>query len=265
MGLWAPFMTSAMTHGQGLGPYSAAVFLTLGALLSCFIWNIYFMKHPAGRGTGKPQRIISCATLRTSSRLIRRIRLGDRNRIQPGGSESDRSRDFLRHRPISSDGGGTLGSFGMERIQRFRFHGKGLSDSDVRFIWIGNFFRGPSQRLRREPSKHQRIASDRIVSDNYAERTVATSNSVLSETIPSTSQLARRIIDAFLFMVQANTCFPARCTSAINTGEINRSCAITYSTGSSRQALNCFTGLADDSQRDRLASPSKIDQYFGKE
>ena len=46
MGLWAPFMTHAMTTGHSLGPYSAAVFLTLGALLSCFIWNIYFMKHP---------------------------------------------------------------------------------------------------------------------------------------------------------------------------------------------------------------------------
>jgi glucose uptake protein len=46
MGLWAPFMTHAMTRGQTLGPYSAAIFLTLGALLSCFIWNIYFMKHP---------------------------------------------------------------------------------------------------------------------------------------------------------------------------------------------------------------------------
>jgi glucose uptake protein len=46
MGLWAPFMTHAMTRGRALGPYSAAVFLTLGALLSCFIWNIYFMKHP---------------------------------------------------------------------------------------------------------------------------------------------------------------------------------------------------------------------------
>lgn len=46
MGLWAPFMTHAMTHGKSLGPYGAAVFLTLGALLSCFIWNIYFMKHP---------------------------------------------------------------------------------------------------------------------------------------------------------------------------------------------------------------------------
>ena len=46
MGLWAPFMTHAMTRGNTLGPYSAAVFLTLGALLSCFIWNIYFMKQP---------------------------------------------------------------------------------------------------------------------------------------------------------------------------------------------------------------------------
>lgn len=46
MGLWAPFMTHAMTRGNPLGPYSAAVFLTLGALLSCFIWNFYFMKHP---------------------------------------------------------------------------------------------------------------------------------------------------------------------------------------------------------------------------
>ena len=46
MGLWAPFMTHAMTRGNPLGPYSAAVFLTLGALLSCLIWNVYFMKHP---------------------------------------------------------------------------------------------------------------------------------------------------------------------------------------------------------------------------
>jgi glucose uptake protein len=47
MGLWAPFLTRAMTSEPGtLGPYSAVVFLTLGALLSCFIWNLYFMKHP---------------------------------------------------------------------------------------------------------------------------------------------------------------------------------------------------------------------------
>jgi glucose uptake protein len=46
MGLWAPFVTRAMTHGHPLGPYSVGVFLTLGALLSCFIWNVYFMKKP---------------------------------------------------------------------------------------------------------------------------------------------------------------------------------------------------------------------------
>src|ERR1700731_1497766 len=46
MGLWAPFVTHAMTHGKTLGPYSVAVFLTLGALLSCLIWNVYFMKRP---------------------------------------------------------------------------------------------------------------------------------------------------------------------------------------------------------------------------
>ncbi len=46
MGLWAPFVAHGMTHGNTLGPYSIAVFLTLGALLSCFIWNIYFMKKP---------------------------------------------------------------------------------------------------------------------------------------------------------------------------------------------------------------------------
>jgi glucose uptake protein len=46
MGLWAPFSTRALTHGHPLGPYSVAVFLTLGALLSCFVWNIYFMKKP---------------------------------------------------------------------------------------------------------------------------------------------------------------------------------------------------------------------------
>jgi glucose uptake protein len=46
MGLWAPFVTRAMTQGHTLGPYSAAVFLTLGALLSCFLWNFYFMKNP---------------------------------------------------------------------------------------------------------------------------------------------------------------------------------------------------------------------------
>jgi glucose uptake protein len=46
MGNWAPFVARAMTQGKTLGPYSVSVFFTLGALLSCFVWNIYFMKKP---------------------------------------------------------------------------------------------------------------------------------------------------------------------------------------------------------------------------
>ncbi|HKW88899.1 MAG TPA: GRP family sugar transporter [Candidatus Acidoferrales bacterium] len=46
MGLWAPFVTRSMTSGSALGPYSTSVFFTLGALLSCFIFNIYLMKKP---------------------------------------------------------------------------------------------------------------------------------------------------------------------------------------------------------------------------
>lgn len=46
MGLWNPFVAYGATRGNPLTPYGSVVFLTLGALLSCFIWNLYFMKHP---------------------------------------------------------------------------------------------------------------------------------------------------------------------------------------------------------------------------
>jgi len=46
MGLFPAFSARALTHGNPLGPYSIPVFLTLGALLSCFVWNVYFMKKP---------------------------------------------------------------------------------------------------------------------------------------------------------------------------------------------------------------------------
>ena len=53
MGLWNPFVAYGATRGNTLTPYSSVVFLTLGALLSCFIWNIYFMKRPlAGEPVG---------------------------------------------------------------------------------------------------------------------------------------------------------------------------------------------------------------------
>jgi glucose uptake protein len=53
MGLWNPFVAYGATRGHALSPYSSVVFLTLGALLSCFIWNLYFMKRPlAGEPVG---------------------------------------------------------------------------------------------------------------------------------------------------------------------------------------------------------------------
>ena len=46
MGGFAPFVTRAMTHGHTLTPYSVAALFSVGALLCCFVANIYFMKHP---------------------------------------------------------------------------------------------------------------------------------------------------------------------------------------------------------------------------
>jgi glucose uptake protein len=41
MGLWAPFVTRAMTGAHPLDPYNTAVWFTFGALASCGIFNVY--------------------------------------------------------------------------------------------------------------------------------------------------------------------------------------------------------------------------------
>ena len=46
MGMFAPFITRAMTASHPLTPYTVAVFFTLGALICCFFFNIYLMKKP---------------------------------------------------------------------------------------------------------------------------------------------------------------------------------------------------------------------------
>ena len=46
MGIFAPFVTRALTAGRPLTAYSVAVFFTLGALLCCFVVNVYFMRRP---------------------------------------------------------------------------------------------------------------------------------------------------------------------------------------------------------------------------
>ena len=73
MGLWAPFMTRAMPHEVNgvmhgtLGPYAAAIFLTLGALLSCVVWNVYFMKHPL---VGEPVKFSGFFTAPASGHVL---------------------------------------------------------------------------------------------------------------------------------------------------------------------------------------------------
>jgi glucose uptake protein len=46
MGVFAPFITRAMTRGHTLTPYTSAVFLTLGAFLCCFVFNTILMRKP---------------------------------------------------------------------------------------------------------------------------------------------------------------------------------------------------------------------------
>lgn len=46
MGLWPPFVTHVLTGAHPLDPYNTAVSFTLGALASCAIFNVYFMRRP---------------------------------------------------------------------------------------------------------------------------------------------------------------------------------------------------------------------------
>jgi glucose uptake protein len=46
MGAFAPFVARAMSTGHALSSYSIAVFFTFGALVSCFVFNVYLMKKP---------------------------------------------------------------------------------------------------------------------------------------------------------------------------------------------------------------------------
>jgi glucose uptake protein len=46
MGTFAPFVTRAMTAAHPLTPYSVAVLFTLGALVCCFVFNLYLMRRP---------------------------------------------------------------------------------------------------------------------------------------------------------------------------------------------------------------------------
>jgi glucose uptake protein len=46
MGAFAPLVTRALTAAPALTPYSTAVFFAAGALLCCFVFNVYLMRRP---------------------------------------------------------------------------------------------------------------------------------------------------------------------------------------------------------------------------
>jgi glucose uptake protein len=46
IGIFAPFVTKAMSSGHSLTPYTTAVFLTLGAFICCFVFNPFLMRKP---------------------------------------------------------------------------------------------------------------------------------------------------------------------------------------------------------------------------
>ena len=46
LGAYSPFSTRALTNGHALTPYSVTVLFVVGAILCCFVANVYFMRHP---------------------------------------------------------------------------------------------------------------------------------------------------------------------------------------------------------------------------
>jgi glucose uptake protein len=46
MGAFAPFVTRALTYGHALTPYGVSALFSIGALLCCFVANVYFMRRP---------------------------------------------------------------------------------------------------------------------------------------------------------------------------------------------------------------------------
>ena len=67
MGSFPPFVTRALTSGHPLGPYSIAVFFTLGALLSCFVVNRFFMRRPL---VGEPVDFSGFRSARAGDHLL---------------------------------------------------------------------------------------------------------------------------------------------------------------------------------------------------
>ena len=116
MGLWAPFMTHAMTRGNYAGSVQRRRVPDLGS--ATFLLHLEYLLHetPARGRTGELQRIVQRSHLGSHTGPSRRMHLGRRHGFQSGCWEFHRSRHFLRHRPVGAHGRCALGNSGVEGI-----------------------------------------------------------------------------------------------------------------------------------------------------
>ena len=147
MGLWNPFVAYGATRGHALTPYSSVVFLTLGALLSCFIWNLYFMKKPL---VGEPVGLGGFFSGPPSGHLLGLLGgmiwgIGTVCNVVAGGSAG--FAHVLRDRAIGADGRRAVGRVRVEGICRRGIESKDISGADVCVLRAGDSGAGPRQRL----------------------------------------------------------------------------------------------------------------------
>ncbi len=90
MGLWAPFSTRALTHGNPLGPYSVAVFSHARRAAFELYLEYLFHEASAGRRTVAFSGLFRGPVSRPRARTDRRRDLGHWHRFQSGGRASHR-------------------------------------------------------------------------------------------------------------------------------------------------------------------------------
>ena len=218
----------AMTNGNTLGPYSVAVFLTLGALLSCLIWNIYFMKKPlvgepvsfagffSGPVSGHAARIASAdssgapAWCSTSSPEIHGVAI---------------SYAIGQSAPMV---GRPVGNFCLERICRRTGQSETVLDLDVCLLCARNPAGSESQRLNscflEMLAKRECCHSRGTLAQPWNVGTTVNSGATVEESAPFRAAYASRIISGFepqwsAFARTAGS-FPAASSAGAVAGEL---------------------------------------------
>src|SRR5664279_689352 len=116
-----------------------------------------FHEEAAGGGASQFFGILQRTDFRTRAGTAGRVYLGNGDGIQPGGGAVHERRDFLCDWPIGTDGGGAVGSAGLERICGCAEQGEDVSGDDVRVLWSGNTVGGEGQWLSRSHIRNESL------------------------------------------------------------------------------------------------------------